>query len=116
MKRYKVVIDDNFNYARDAERQDYAQCYTLSSAVAECQRVITEDLKELLENEPDLTPDELFENWAMFGEEPWIVGDSTFSAHEFARRKANSLAKKASNSWLTNIINVAKSWFRADSN
>jgi len=83
-KKYKVCIDDNFHYMDESERSSAGSYDSLDKAIAKCKSITIDSLKSLVEE--GITPEKLSAQWAMFGEDPFIVGGEggvPFSARKF---------------------------------
>jgi hypothetical protein len=94
MSRYKVVVDDNFHYMDEDERSEHGTFATAAEALDACRRRVDESL--LAEFKYGDTADELYERYASFGDDPFVValGDAPkveFSAHIYARERAHEL-------------------------
>jgi hypothetical protein len=94
MSRYKVVVDDNFHYMDEDERSEHGTFATAAEALDACRRRVDESL--LPEFKDGDTADELYERYASFGDDPFVVvlGDAPkveFSAHIYARERAHEL-------------------------
>ena len=89
---YKVLIDDNFHPMDESERTDHGGFATAEEAVAECKAIIDDNLESF---KPRSTAQELFEIYAMFGDDPFIVGEPPvhFSAWDYARERCGQLAQ-----------------------
>lgn len=83
-KKYTVKVDDNFHYMDESERYDDGSYATLEEAIKRCEEITIESLKNFYEKGID--PGKLMAQWAMFGEDPFIIGGTgkpPFSAREF---------------------------------
>ena len=83
-KTYKVVVDDNYNYMDADARYTVGSYDSLVEAVEKCEELTITSLKHLYEK--GITPDELSAQWALFGEDPFIIGADgsvPFSARKF---------------------------------
>lgn len=93
---YRVFVDDNFHYMDESERYPLGEFDSLESAVAACKRVVDEFLLSNLR--PGMTGDELLTQYALFGEDPFIVtGDGTvpFSARDYASEKIREMCRES---------------------
>jgi hypothetical protein len=62
---------------------DYA---TLEEAVSKCKSIVDDFLED--EHKPGISPKELYDQYCMFGEDPFIRGPNDgFSAWDYARQK-----------------------------
>jgi len=83
-KKYKVCIDDNYHYMDESERSSAGSYDSLDEAIAKCKSMTIDSLKSFYEE--GITPEELSAQWAMFGEDPFIIGADgsvPFSARKF---------------------------------
>jgi hypothetical protein len=92
--RYTVYVNDNFHYMDESERQKLGEFDDCASAVAACKRIVDEYLAG---SKPDQSPEELFEGYTGFGEDPWIASDDAackFSAWDYARERCREVSRK----------------------
>jgi len=83
-KKYQVIIDDNYHYMDESERSEAGSYDSLDEAIARCKEIAIKSLEDFCEI--GMTPEKLSAQWAMFGEDPFIVGGSgsvPFSARKF---------------------------------
>src|SRR6266542_430934 len=74
--KYRVLVDDNFHYTDESERYELGQFDTLEAAVAACKSVVDEFLVPTYR--PGMTVAELLEQYAFFGEDPFVyTGEGT---------------------------------------
>jgi hypothetical protein len=90
---YRVLVDDNFHSMDEDARYELGTFATLDAAIAAA-RALVDDYLETA-RKPGMTARELFENYTMFGEDPFIVGlgqpGESFSAWEYAKRRCEEL-------------------------
>lgn len=82
-KRYKVFVDDNFHHGQDV-RYESGSYDSLEEAIENCKELTIESLEHFYE--AGISPEELSAQWALFGEDPYIVGAEgrvPFSARKF---------------------------------
>ncbi len=98
MARYKVLIDDNFHYMDEEARIEHGIFKSSEKAVAACHRIVDESLRHL--HEPGMSAAELIAQYALFGDDPFIVtlGDTgatgppvSFSARDYARERCAAI-------------------------
>jgi hypothetical protein len=94
MSRYKVMVDDNFHYMEENGRSERGTFATAAEALDACRRLVDQSL--LAEYKDGDTAGELYERYASFGDDPFVVapGDAPkveFSAHSYARDRAHEL-------------------------
>ncbi|SHN86958.1 hypothetical protein [Bradyrhizobium erythrophlei] len=93
--RYKVLIDDNFHYMDEEHRYEHGAFGTADEAVAACKQIVDGCLTHMLK--PGMTANALYEQWVMFGEDPYVMPvDRTdarvvFSAWEYAKEQCEVL-------------------------
>ena len=87
---FKVLVDDNFHYMDESERHAAGEFATLPEAIAAAQKIVDEYLASAFTI--GMTADELIASYAMFGDDPFIVGSEVrsvpFSGREYARQRA----------------------------
>jgi hypothetical protein len=91
-KNYLVKVDDNYHYMDEGERYDAGSYPTLEEATKRCEEITIKSLKHLCEKGIDAG--KLMAQWAMFGDDPFIVGgteEAPFSARKFV---SNELCSK----------------------
>jgi len=88
-KRFTVWVDDNFHYMDESERYKQGEYDILEEARAACKKVV----ETSVEYKPGATADDLYGEYIMFGEEPFIVGDVEFDAFN-ARKYAKEYFQK----------------------
>jgi hypothetical protein len=94
-KRYTVFVDDNFHYMDESERYKLGEFADCPSAMAACKQIVDEFFATCKLEETDA---EIFKQYTMFGEDPWISTDDPecrFSAWNYARERAKELARKS---------------------
>ena len=92
---YRVLIDDNFHYMDPEYRSSGLDFETLNDAVKHCQRIVDGFLADNYRN--GMSAEELLKHYKLFGEDPFITGDegnTTFSAWDYARRRASEITQK----------------------
>ncbi len=92
-KTYTVLVDDNFHFMDESERYRSGQYDSLSKAIAHCKMIIDDFLISALE--PNITAEELYSSYTMFGEDPYIPeSDKSFSAWEYAESRSKELTQE----------------------
>jgi hypothetical protein len=94
--RYTVLVDDNFHPYDEDERCELGRFETAAEAVAACQQRVDESLRWLYAQRPDSNPDELYEYYQSFGEDPFIVAEGDrvdFSAWTYAKERSEVVAR-----------------------
>jgi hypothetical protein len=92
--KYKVFVDDNFHYMDESPRYKLGEFKTLEKAINACKKIVDEFL---LENyKPGMTCSELTSQYALYGEDPFIIGADErvpFSARDYASLKAEEICQ-----------------------
>ena len=93
--KYKVYVDDNYHYMDKDHRYTLGEFDTLDAAVAACKQIVDEYLEQCRERADCPTAFGLFLSYTMFGEDPWIAGDSAgeFCAWDYAKERAAELCR-----------------------
>ena len=93
MAPYTVMVDDNFHYMDEDERWQYGVFATAEEALAACRKIVDESLAHL--HKPGMTAEELYQQYVLFGDDPFIVGPDVkgvlFSAWTYARERATAI-------------------------
>jgi hypothetical protein len=76
---YSVYVDDNFHYQDEGARYKLADFSTLAGAVAACQQVVDQYLKD--EVPLDLSPADRYRLYTGFGPDPFIMTDDPSAGH-----------------------------------
>jgi len=82
-KRYRVFVDDNYHHG-EGDRYESGAYDSLEEAIDKCKELTIGSLEHFYEE--GITPDKLSAQWAMFGEDPYILtgkGSVPFSARKF---------------------------------
>ena len=90
MTKYRVMIDDNFDYMNEDERHEHSTYEHASQALAACRRIVDQDL--LGAYKQGMTAGELDDAYTSFGRDPFVVavegGDRIdFSAWGYAKER-----------------------------
>ena len=96
MSRYKVMVDDNFHYMEEDERDEVGTFSTIEEAIAVCKQIVDNSLRHLAKGK-NYTPDELYDYYTSFGSDPFIVALAkddrpSFSAWNYAKERSQVLA------------------------
>lgn len=92
--KWKVYVDDNFNYGDEDERYSLGEFDSYNAAVQACRQLVDTYLNKETDK---TTADALYESFTSYGEDPWIKGTppgrdtETFSAWAYARERCNEL-------------------------
>jgi len=82
-KKYLVKIDDNYHSMYEDGVLTDKSYDDLKEAIKRCEEITIRSLKDIYEE--GITSEKLSANWAMFGEDPFVVGEEgvPFSARSF---------------------------------
>jgi len=89
---YEVMVDDNYHYVDESERYRLGAFDSCAEATAACRKLVDEYL--LSAAKPGMAAEELWESYAAFGEDPFIVSTDegcAFSAWDYARQRCHDL-------------------------
>jgi hypothetical protein len=90
--KYKVLVDDNFNYMDEDSRYTHGSYDNAEEAIAAAQSIVDSSLESLYKE--GFTADQLFEQYKSLGEDPFITpkdNSVSFSAWDYAREKCKEL-------------------------
>jgi len=83
-KKYTVKVDDNYHSMGSSEPYKDGSYNSLEKAIEKCRKITIESLGSFYEE--GISPEKLSAQWAMFGDDPFIVGGDgpvPFSARKF---------------------------------
>ncbi len=82
-KKYTVMTEDNFHYTDEDYRLKVGEYDTLEEAVEVCKKIV----ESSVQYKEDSTPQEMYDSYCMFGEDPFIISDTGtgFNARDYAR-------------------------------
>ncbi len=96
---YQVVVDSNYHYQDESDRRTLGNFPTCEAAMLACRRIVDDFLEGGYR--AGMTADELWQVYAGFGEDPFIIAQGaalcTFSAWDYARARCHILCDMASN-------------------
>ena len=104
-RNYVVKIDDNYHFMDESERITAGSYDTLEEAIRKCEEITIRSLSDLYER--GITPERLSAQWAMFGDDPFIVGGEgpvPFSAREFITYELCKKIIEDKRSWVTSVL------------
>jgi len=89
--KYRVLVDDNFDYTDESRRWERGQYDTLEEAIAACREMVDACLRDSYK--PGMTAEELEQAYRMFGDDPFIPGvdRETFSAWTYASQRVREM-------------------------
>jgi hypothetical protein len=92
MSPYKVLVDDNYDYADQDRRYQHGVFPTAAEAIAACKRIVDSNLEGFMQ--PGMTASELYDAYTGFGDDPFIVCVNAddepvrFSAWDYAEERS----------------------------
>lgn len=90
---YVVMVDDNFHYMDEEERYKYGEFADAGLAIEHCRRIVDEYLDSAYK--AGMSESELWSNYVLFGEDPFILSvdapEVRFSAWEYAKERCRAL-------------------------
>ena len=87
----KVFVDDHFHYQDEDHRYEHGEFENPDEAVAVCKQIVDECLEHMLK--PGMTAEALFDLYATFGEDPFVVPAHAFSAWDYAKERCEVLTQ-----------------------
>jgi hypothetical protein len=95
--KYQIAVDDNFHYMDESER-DYGDFYeTAEEAITAAQKIVDKSLRRSYTD--GCTPEELYNNYQGFGDDPFIITDDKsckFSAWTYAKGRCQFICAEMS--------------------
>ncbi len=87
------MVDDNFNYMNEEYRYEAGKYEKYEDAVAKCKSIVDEFLYSALKL--GMTAEELYSNYKMFGDDPFINGKAKqkYSSWDYAKNRCKALTK-----------------------
>lgn len=91
---YTVMVDDNFHFMDEDERWTDGTYDRLDEALHKCMEMVGQFMLE--QDYTKMKPDDLFQSYTSFGDDPFIIGPMTvkFSAWDYAEMLSSYLAGK----------------------
>jgi hypothetical protein len=92
VSRYKVLVDDNFDYMDQDKRYEHGVFPTAEAAIAACKRIVDRNLHDFMQ--PGMTAPELYDAYTGYGDDPFIVCVNAedepvgFSAWDYAEERS----------------------------
>lgn len=91
---YTVFVDDNYHYQDETARYKLGEYEEYETAVYAAQKIVDDYLQSAYKQ--GMTAADLWENYCMFGEDPFIVSaeeQTRFSAWEYAADRCQQLCQ-----------------------
>jgi hypothetical protein len=98
VSRYKVSVDDNYDYMDQDRRYEYGVFPTAEEAIAARKGIVDSNLNHFMK--PGMTASELYDGYTGFGDDPFIVcvnaNDEpvSFSAWDYAKERSLLIASQ----------------------
>ena len=98
MSRYKVMVDDNFDYMDEDKRYARGVFLTVEEAISACKRIVDSNLHGFMK--PGMTAAELYDAYTHFGDDPFIVcvqpddEPVRFSAWNYAEERSRAVTSQ----------------------
>jgi hypothetical protein len=92
---YTVRVADNFHYMDEEESYTLGKFSSLDEAVTRYRQIVDDFLS--LNHREGMTAKELFDQYKMFGEDPYVVEGAEFSAWKYAEKRCNEIANISGN-------------------
>lgn len=95
--KYRVLVDDNYDYTDESKRWTLGDYDTWDEAVAACKQLVDECLQRCYS--AGMTAEQLEREYKAGGDDPFIVGDDRgrkFSAWDYASERAREMCAGAS--------------------
>jgi hypothetical protein len=89
------MVDDNFHYMDVTERREGADFDTLEAALEQGKRIVDLALRHLYRS--GMTPEELYDYYQDFGDDPFIVSSDSrcdFSAWNYAKSRCAAICSE----------------------
>jgi hypothetical protein len=90
---FTIVIADNFHYMDESAYMTHGYFETLDAAIAAARDIVDQWLGATYK--PGMTSDELYQQYMLFGEDPFVRGPEvraeTFSAWTYAEQRCAAL-------------------------
>ncbi len=91
---FTVVVADNFHYMDESEYYEHGTFESLEAAIEAAKEIVDAFLASAMK--PGITAEQLYEQFAHFGDDPFIRGGKQggvpFSARDYARRRCTEMA------------------------
>lgn len=90
-KKYIVYVDDNFHFMDESERYCAGEFDTPGEAIEKCIKIVEDSLEGSAKIEN--TAEALYRSYAMFGEDPFIIGPTKtkFEAWKYAKKRSEEI-------------------------
>lgn len=93
IRKYYVLVDDNFHYMDESERYNAGGFNTYEDALTFCKEMVDKELLSMYQ--PGMTAERLYDDYMDFGEDPFIRPNNDaveyFSAWNYAKEKSKEI-------------------------
>ena len=89
--RYRVSVDDNFHYMDESERHEAGTYATCEEAIEVAKEIVINSLQWEFSQCEHGTPEELYDRYTSFGEDPFVYPNGKFSAWRYAKAKCATI-------------------------
>ncbi len=92
MGKYRVYVDDNFHYQDKNYRILFDEYDSLDEAIRVCKEIVDKNCNSMKGKGKSFS--QLYEQYTMFGDDPWIAGEGhiSFSSWAYAKKRCKQLA------------------------
>jgi hypothetical protein len=94
-KKYRVLIDDNYDYMDESARYGGGSFDTFEEAVTRCKELVDDSLEECYEE--GMSGGELDGRYKMFGDDPFIMSDDPvgkYSSWDYAKVRSEEICRE----------------------
>lgn len=91
-QKWVMTIAENEHFP-DEHPYFHGEYDTEEEAIAEAKRIIDEDIVPIVKNHPDISFDELWDQYTSWGADPHI-GGANFSSWDYAKKRCKELTSK----------------------
>ena len=91
--KFEVYIEENSHFDDEGGRIKIGEFENSDDALARCRKIVDDFLTS--NHKDEMTADELYQLYAMFGEDAFIVGEPSpyFSARQYAKSRCQEICQ-----------------------
>lgn len=97
VKKYKVIVNDNYHYMDNEYQYEYGSFATADEAIEAAKKIVDEYL--LSDFTPGISAAMLYKRYQMFGEDPFIIAEPkeniSFSAWDYAKKSCEDMCSSS---------------------
>jgi hypothetical protein len=97
-QKYRVMIDDNFHYMDESERDEHGTFKIYEEAVEAAKQIVDKSLRwERKQSKNPGDPKELYERYTNFGDDPFVTPEPEgqhFSAWGYAEQRCHEICRE----------------------